>query len=351
MDNRENALRAYTFNKPDRIPVRFNIQISSWYNYETRDLENLIFRHKSLFPYYKKGSVDRNNLPFLDYNKKGAEHTDPWGCVWKTSQNGITGTVVKHSLSNWDNLKTFIPPNPDYYNGWGEINWKDIESNILNQKVKGKFTQLGLRHGYLFLTMSYMRGYENLLLDMFDKDERLNILIDILEKFNSKTVSKFIGLDVDMIDFPEDLGSQKRLLVSPDMFRAYLKPVYMRLMKPVKTAGKLVHMHVDGYIMDIIDDLIECGVDVINPQDLVNGIDDMQKYIKGRMAIDLDIDRQNITVQGSPKDVDDLIREEVMKLGGPEGGLALIYGLYPGTPLANAEAIMNAMEKYSTYYS
>jgi hypothetical protein len=65
------------------------------------------------------------------------------------------------------------------------------------------------------------------------------------------------------------------------------------------------------------------------------------------MAVDLDIDRQNVTRFGSPKDVDDLVREAVTKLYSPQGGLSLIHGLLPGIPIENAGALMDAMEKYS----
>jgi hypothetical protein len=64
----------------------------------------------------------------------------------------------------------------------------------------------------------------------------------------------------------------------------------------------------------------------------------------------LDIDRQEITARGTPKDIDALIREEVEKLGRKEGGLMMIYGLYPGVPLENVKALMDAMEKYALYY-
>ncbi len=351
MNDRENTLRAYTFNKPDRIPVKYAISLASWYSYETRDLEKLVLKHKYLFPGFIKGSMNKNSLPFKPYRKKGFEHTDSWGCTWKTNYNGITGTVIKHSLENWNNLDIIKTPDPEYCNGWMNISWEDIEKNILELKDKNILTMGGLRHGYLFLTMSYMRGYENLMFDMHDGEKRLDILIQAIEKFNARIVEKYMDLKVDIMGFPEDLGSQRSLMMSPDMFRQYIKPVYKRLMKPVKDKGGLVHMHSDGYIMDIIEDLIKCGVNIINLQDLVNGIDNIKELIKGHIAIDLDIDRQGVTVNGSPHDIDDLVREEVIKLGGPEGGLSLIYGLHPDTPIENAEAVMDAMEKYSFYYN
>ncbi|MBS3764660.1 MAG: hypothetical protein KGZ25_15280 [Planctomycetes bacterium] len=69
--------------------------------------------------------------------------------------------------------------------------------------------------------------------------------------------------------------------------------------------------------------------------------------MKGRVCIDLDIDRQKIVRFGSPSEIDEHIRNAVEKLGSPDGGLMLSHGMYPGVPLENAEALMDAMEKYS----
>lgn len=93
------------------------------------------------------------------------------------------------------------------------------------------------------------------------------------------------------------------------------------------------------------------GVDVLNLQDLVNGIDWIAEKFAGRVCVDLDVDRQNITRFGTPEQIDALIREEVEKLGSPEGGLMMIYGLYPGTPFENVKALMDAMERYMGYYA
>jgi uroporphyrinogen decarboxylase len=100
-----------------------------------------------------------------------------------------------------------------------------------------------------------------------------------------------------------------------------------------------------------VDDLVVSGVDVLNLQDLVNGIDWIAARLKARVCIDLDIDRQSVTRFGSPAQIDALIREEVEKLGSPQGGLMMIYGLYPGVPLENVTALMDALERYATFYA
>ena len=136
-------------------------------------------------------------------------------------------------------------------------------------------------------------------------------------------------------------------MLSPEHFRKYIQPSYKRLMKPAKDANLMVHMHSDGDIRSLVDDIIEGGCQVINLQDLVNGIDWIAEHFRGKTCVELDVDRQFVTYSGTPKDIDDLIREEIEKIGTPQGGLMLVYGLYPGTPLENAEAVACALEKYA----
>ena len=119
------------------------------------------------------------------------------------------------------------------------------------------------------------------------------------------------------------------------------------MMKLVRDAGKIVHMHSDGDIRLLADEIIDGGCQVLNLQDLVNGIDWIAENLKGNVCIELDVDRQKVTYGGTTQEIDALIREEVEKLSAPEGGLMMIYGLYPGTSLENAEAVANALEKYA----
>ena len=140
-------------------------------------------------------------------------------------------------------------------------------------------------------------------------------------------------------------------MLSPAQFRTYIKPSYQRLMQPARDAGIPIHMHSDGDIRSLVDDIVDSGVEVVNLQDLVNGIDWIAERFRGKTCVELDIDRQKITPYGTPADIDALIREEVSKIATREGGLCMIYGLYPGIPLENVKAVMDAMEKYAFYFS
>ncbi len=349
MTRRENVLRAIRFERPDYIPMAFSISSACWHHYDQNALQNLMEAHPLLFPdFVRQAKV----TPHYGLNQRKDEpYTDPWGCVWKTDDDGITGAVQGHPLSDWGKLSSYVPPDPAQMDGKFPINWPAVEARVRRQKQAGEFVRGGLTHGHTFLRLQDIRGYENLILDMADDAPELARLIDMVESFNLRHVLNWLALEPDMMSYPEDLGMQVGPMLSPADFRKYIKPVYQRLMKPARDRGCIVHMHSDGDIRTLVDDLIDGGVEVINLQDLVNGIDWIAERFAGRTCIDLDIDRQSITARGTPDQVDRLIREEVGKLGSKAGGLMMIYGLYPGVPLANVEALMNAMEKYALHFS
>ena len=350
MTRSENLLRAYRFQCPEHIPIRFGIPPQTWRHYG-RELADVVLRHPILFPGFTRDSVDLDNLPMDPRNKAGAPYTDPWGCVYEPKQDDVPCYVSQHPLSDWRALETFVPPDPETTNGKQALDWDRIEEQASKSREAGGHATGSLKHGYLFLLLENLRGYENLVLDMADGEPRLLELIEIVERFSMHLVKRYLAAGVAVMHYPEDLGAQDRPLISPALFRRYLKPVYSRLMAPAKAGGVLVHMHSDGFLWDLIEDILECGVEVINLQDLVNGVDEIAARLKGRVAIDLDIDRQRVSVFGSPQDIDEHVREAVMKLGRPDGGLAMVHGCYSGASLRNIDALMGAMEKYSTYYS
>jgi len=343
-------LRTIRFDRPDYIPMVFHINEACWYHYPAEALKEMMAEHKFLFPDFATGP-GRVELDYTIPERAGRPFTDGWGCVWETSMDGIVGTVTKHPLESWDHFDNFTAPDPLVDSGKGAVDWEKVREDIEQAKAHGEFTVGGLRHGHTFLQLIDIRGYENLMFDMFDDDPRLCKLVAMVEEFNSAVIGHYLDIGVDMMTYAEDLGAQIGPMISPEMFYKYIKPSYERLMKPAHDAGCIVHMHSDGHIHELVEGLIDGGAAVLNLQDLVNGIDWIKERLKGRVCIDLDIDRQKITANGSPEQVDALIREEVEKLGGRDGGLMMIYGLYPGVPLENAKALMDAMEKYAFYYA
>lgn len=346
---KSNIYRAIFFEKPDYIPMTFHINLSCWHHYPQDWLVEQILNHPLLFPNYIPPK-----LPYTpQYSlvaRKDEPFTDDFGCRWETTDDGITGTVVGHPLEDWDAYGDYRFPDPEKQMGIGPVDWTAEKERIESAHTRGEFVNRGLRHGHTFLQLCDIRGYDNLLFDMADEEPLLFDLIEKLEVFNHTIVKHYLDLGADMISFPEDLGMQIGPMLSPDQFRQYIKPSYKRMMKSCIDRGIPIHMHSDGDIRTLVDDIVDSGVAVINLQDLVNGIDWIRDRFRGKLCVDLDIDRQKITAYGTPAQIDELIHREVEALATPQGGLTMIYGLYPGIPLKNVTALMDAMERYMQWY-
>ena len=351
VEERENLLRVVRFERPETIPMTFHINASCWHHYPTAALHDLMEAHPLLFPDFEKSTapLEPDYPPFA---RAGELFVDPWGCEWRTAESGILGTVIKRPLESWDDFDRYCPPDPDQTTHWGPINWQ-AEAEYIGPAISQTSLPNGeIGHNHTWLKLVDIRGYRNVLLDMADGEPRLFELIDMLEGFNAGLVRNYVRFGrVEWLGFAEDLGMQRGPMLSPAGFRRYIKPSYQRLTQMARDAGCIVHLHSDGDLRALVDDVLDCAIDVINLQDLVNGVDWIAEHLAGKICIDLDIDRQQITVHGRPDQIDALVRREVETLGSAQGGLMMIYGLYPGVPLRNIEALMDAMIKYAAYYS
>ncbi len=350
MQPRENMLRTIRFENPEYIPMTYVINDACWHHYDQNALSDLIEAHPFLFPDFERPG--EGFVPNYQLNSIAAKpYTDPWGCVWETSDDGILGAVHSHPLAEWNDFAGYQAPDPNMTDGMFPVNWDELAARVQAEKAAGGFIRGGLPHGHTFLRIQDIRGYENLMFDMCDEKPELLDLIKLVEDFNSEVIRRWVELEPDMICFPEDLGMQIGPMLSPEHFVKYIKPSYQRMMSLAREKNIAVHMHSDGDIRTLVDDLVDGGVEVINLQDLVNGIDWIADKYAGRVCVELDVDRQFTTFSGSPREIDDLVWNEVQKLGSKHGGLMMIYGLYPGVPLENAAGMMDAMERYATCFS
>lgn len=277
--------------------------------------------------------------------KAYSEETDIWGCRWIYPLESLDGQCIGHPIESWSNLATYQPPDPDDF-----TDWEKAKENVEKTKSQSGVAHGGTDHGFIYLRLTYLRGFNNFMLDVGEGRPKLDELIGIVENYWFEIVKRWIDIGVDTIGFGDDLGLQRSLPISPKSWRRYIKPSYERIFSYCRSNGVYPSLHTDGYIVDVIPDLIECGVSVLNPQDLVNDLDNIQKLAKGKVFIKLDIDRQKITVFGKPEEVDAHILKCIKTLGSPNGGLSLIWGVYYPTPLENIEAAVRAMDKYATYW-
>ncbi len=349
LSERDNYLRTVARANPEWIPMSVGVSDASR-NQWREEMEEVMARYPLFFPDFEKGQTHWETYDFGPAYREGEECTDNWGVVWESAIDGIEGQVLVHPLADWEALETWQPPDPLELSDKGPANWEEARQNAEAARQRGEIVRGGVPHGFMLMRMWYLRGFENLMLDLASDEPRLHQLIDILVKQNRVQVEQWLDIGVDVMGFPEDLGTQNASIISPAMFHKWITPAYTRLIEPCKQAGVLIHQHSDGYVMELIDDLVEAGRDIINLQDLCNGIDDIAEHLKGRVCIDLDIDRQKIVPFGTRQEIHDLIEEEVRKLGCPQGGLTMGCGIYPPTSPENVDALCCALEEFRTYW-
>ncbi len=348
MNERENYLRAAEFRHPQWIPCSVSLMPATWRRYG-QALQEIVQRYPQLFSHYRQGTVEEYST-FGPAYREGEYFTDNWGCVWYNVQGGLEGQVVGHPLQDWSALAHWRPPDPMTTGDREPQDWEATRKRLEEARTAGRIAAGGLPHGFLFMRLMYLRGMENLMLDLVTEPPELHRLIHILFEHNRALVRKWLELGVDVLTAGEDLGAQTQLLMNPVHFRKYFKPCYEALFSLVRQAGRHVYLHSDGHILEIVDDLIECGVTILNPQVRANTLDGLARTCKGRIAINLDLDRQLFPF-ATPQAIREHIEEAVAKLGSPEGGLMLHAECEPDVPLENIEAICQALMHARNYYS
>ena len=309
-----------------RVAVNFTI----WEQHEER-----LLQLQQDCPHLSIGGRDGGSSP------RAVEHKwrDAWGCLWHFPGMGLDGQVVEHALASWERMDTWEPPS-------AAERVDAIRKQAAQRESGAAVEQASTEHGFIVLRLTYLRGFENFMVDVAREDPGLFELRDRLVEYWHTVIQARLDCGATHVGAADDLGFQDRLPISPAAWRKLLKPAYARIFGAARERGATVSLHTDGYILDIIPDLIEVGVTTLNPQDFVNGLDNLARLAKGQVHINLDIDRQSVTVFGTPGEIDAHIRNGVETLGSPEGGLSMIWGVNPGTPIENIEAGVRAMEKY-----
>jgi len=341
MTHRENYLRALEFRGPQWIPCIVSLSPATWQAYGER-LQELTKRHPKLFNRYTPVEEDFHELP--PAYRQDEYYRDNWGCVWYNTFDGLEGQVVEHPLADWKALDTYTPPDPLTKTERGDHDWAATERGIREARSKGLLTAGNGER--LFDRLYFLRGFENLMMDIASDAPQLPRLIDMLTEHEMKLVAKWFEIGVDVMYFHTDIGTQNALMISPEKFRKYIKPMFKKIFTACRRAGTHVNLSSDGRLLEIVDDLVECGVSMHDPQFRANTLEGIAEAYKGKMCINLDLDRQMFAFC-QPEDITRQVRDVVETLNAPEGGL-MIWGVVSGgnVPLENIEAICEAMETY-----
>jgi hypothetical protein len=210
---------------------------------------------------------------------------------------------------------------------------------------------IGFPHGFMYLRLADLRGFEELMADLAEEPPELDLLIDAVLRYNMRQAHLRLadmyrrGERASIVHFGDDLGMQRSLPMSPATWRRRMKPCFTGIFRPFRAAGHYVYLHTDGHVLGIVPDLVDSGVNVLNLQVRANGLDGLRETCRGRTCVDLDLDRQLFPF-ATPDAIDAHVAECVSALSTPAGGLWLKAEIGEDVPLEVAEALFAAMERH-----
>ena len=240
------------------------------------------------------------------------EGIDEWGAVWENVGVSNLGQVQDYPLKDWKDFeKLHIPDIHD------AGRWRALEG--VRERAGDKFL---LGSGIsIYERVHFLRGLENVWLDIFDAPDKLGKLIDILVEMDLVVIEKYAEAGVDGLIWPDDWGLQNRLMISPASWRTIWKSRYQRIYKAAHEAGLCTFLHSCGYIVDILDDLIEVGLDVIHMDQQENmGLELLGERFGGRITFFAPVDIQATMAHGTLEEIRAYCHKMVELLGRPEGG-------------------------------
>ena len=276
----------------------------------------------------------------------GAMYTDEWGIGWRVQEydtkfgKGIYTEVVTHPLAEDDAIECYIAPDPTRDDLYRESEWAIRE-------FKDEYWMVGATVTTIFETAWALRGLEPLLIDMMVNPELADRILDIPYNYHLTAARRLVEMGVDMIWTGDDMGGQQGMFLSPGLWRRFMKPrmsTFIRTIKDINPELKVAY-HSDGGIYPIIEELIEIGVDVLNPiQPACMDPARVKADFGERLCFWGTIDEQHTLPFGSPDDVRQEVGQRLRTIG-KDGGLIIgpTHHVQLDTPLANFWALVETI--------
>ena len=362
MKHRDRVVMSLSHEEPDRCPMQIsftpefadrlrpsvNIASASHHNPHgggnTYELERALGEDMLLTSVGWANSYYANDL----FNAGRDTYTDSWGVTFRNSTystrfgQGFYTEMVGHPLADDSAVAGYRAPDPDAPDLYSEAQW------VLDT-FKGEYWIVGVTVTTIFETAWALRGYEKLLMDFVTAPEAADAILDIPYAYHLSAAERLTRMGVDMIWIGDDIGTQSSMLMSPDTWRRFLKLRMARFISTIKSINPalMVAYHSDGCIYPVIPELIEIGVDVLNPVQPRSMDPAVLKEKYGRqLCFWGSIDEQHTLPFGSTQEV----RREVasrLETIGKGGGLIIgpTHHVQLDTPVENVLALVDAVTR------
>jgi uroporphyrinogen decarboxylase len=275
-------------------------------------------------------------------------YQDEWGVTWKTIEydtpygKGKYTEPYGHPLAEDRAIETYISPNPNRPELYKEA------QRVLNE-FKDEYWIVGVTPTTIFESAWALRGYEQLMMDMAMNPDIANRVLNIPYSYHKVVTQNLVSLGADMIWLGDDVGGQNTMLMSPKMWRQYFKPRMADLIASLRAINPHIKIayHTDGVVYPIIPDLIEIGLDVLNPiQPMAMDPVRLKNEYGRNLCFWGSLDIQQTLPFGTPEQV----KLEVitrLKTIGRGGGLIIgpTHNLQLDTPLENFWAMVDTIRQ------
>jgi uroporphyrinogen decarboxylase len=334
MTSRQRVHRAIEMTGPDRVPIMHGT------------LPGAMARHgQKLEDLYRRYPEDLLNVGTATFGEFGPEigtaSRDPWGCLWVRHSDEHKGQVTHHPLADWAVLDHYQPP---------DLASDEIIDAVARRLAANRGEKYTVAETYtLWQRMYYLHGFNATVEDLLLEPERTAQLRDMVLEVLLRRLKRLGELpELDGIRFCEGWGTQRALLIRPRLWREFFKPAYAKMFDVVHQSGKHVWLHCYGMIEELIPDLIEVGVDVLNPQPGCMDRPQLRRLIARRICVLGDIDRQWTLPRGTPEEVRAAVRADIDTFASSAGGL-IAHGKVSGeVPLENVEAMLDEVVRHGT---
>ncbi len=312
MDSREIVRRTVTFEGPERVAMG----LPDPYPHD------FCWAHPGPDP-------DHPATGWQEVESGGEERTDEWGNTWARIEGFSKGEVACGAVEEWDRLDQIELPDyslPERYEQPAER----------YASCPGKF-RIGGLPGFPFNIARKMRRIDNFLMDVMAEPDKAEKLLMMVEEQLHHGIRGLAEAGADCIMFPEDWGTQEQLFVRPEVWRRLFKGGFERLCRTARENGLFVFMHSCGYVYEVMEDLLEAGIDVFQfDQPRLYGIGKLAEEFGGRVAFWCPVDIQKTLQSRDPEAIEADARRMIEQLGSEGGGF--IAGYYGGNEAIGLDA-------------
>jgi uroporphyrinogen decarboxylase len=301
-------------------------------------LEKNIYKYNELDNFFGNhiGYV-RNRPVNTPVETEPGMYKDEWGVVWDRLIDRDIGNPVDYPLKNVSLHAMDLPDpdNPDRY-----LHFQPVIDSQRDRYILAKFSYS------LYERAWSVRGMENLLVDFTENPSFVQDLLALICEWNLKVMRNLQNYHIDGIYFGDDWGSQRGLIISPEMWRQFIRPHLKKMYDQAHCQGYDVFIHSCGDIAAILDDLIEIGLNVFNPfQPEVMDIEAVLKKYSGKLAFYGSLSIQKTLPFGDEKDVEKEVNHR-LDLAKKHKGLIISpsHDMPPDIPLKNIISMKEKLE-------